>query len=218
MPLVSVVIPCHAQAHFLGEAIESVLVQTHPAHQIIVIEAGLRPLAHRLVPFQTGRKRIGDSIRRITRLASPLRATKHRVLLDLEQGPHPENRVVLSEQRDGLGQPRAVLHWRWREEDEARRQRIRVVLARELERTGAGRVQVEAERPLEPSAHHHAGTTRMHDDPEEGVVDEQLRVHRKENLFVTGTSVFPTAGVANPTLTAIALTLRLGDRLSGAGR
>jgi choline dehydrogenase-like flavoprotein len=139
------------------------------------------------------------------------------VLLDLEQAPHPENRVLLSDRRDSLGQPRAVLHWRWRGEDEAHRNNIRVTFARELERAGVGRLHVAAESPLNPAAHHHAGTTRMHPDPGQGVVDEHLRVHRVENLFVTGSSVFPTAGVANPTLTAIALTLRLADQLSLKG-
>jgi choline dehydrogenase-like flavoprotein len=176
--------------------------------------SAVRPLAHRLVPSLVLRRLIGGSIRRMHRMAAPLRATTHRVLLDLEQAPHPENCVRLSDRRDSLGLPRAVLHWRWRSEDEAHRSRVRVVFARELERAGAGRLHVVSESPLEPAAHHHAGTTRMHPDPAEGVVDEHLRVHSVENLFVTGSSVFPTAGVANPTLTVIALTVRLADELS----
>jgi choline dehydrogenase-like flavoprotein len=62
--------------------------------------------------------------------------------------------------------------------------------------------------------HHHMGTTRMHDDPRFGVVDRECRVHSLENLFVAGSSVFPTGGYANPTLTLLALALRLGDRLT----
>ena len=61
---------------------------------------------------------------------------------------------------------------------------------------------------------HHIGTTRMHDDPKQGVVDRDGRVHGMANLFVAGSSVFPTAGVSNPTLTIVALTLRLAERLS----
>ena len=64
------------------------------------------------------------------------------------------------------------------------------------------------------NAHHHAGTTRMHEDPRGGVVDQDLRVHGLENLFVAGGSVFPRAGWANPTLTIVALSLRLADHLS----
>ncbi len=189
----------------------------HDAEPELLQSAGLRRLAQRLVPSPVWRGQIGGSIRRMHHMAAPLRATKHRVLLDLEQAPHPENRVLLSDRRDSLGQPRAMLHWRWRGEDEAHRNKVRGTLARELERAGAGRLHAGAETPLDPAAHHHAGTTRMHPDPEEGVVDEQLRVHRVENLFVTGSSVFPTAGVANPTLTVIALTLRLADQLSFKG-
>jgi choline dehydrogenase-like flavoprotein len=57
------------------------------------------------------------------------------------------------------------------------------------------------------------GTTRMHDDPKQGVVDRNCRVHGIDNLFVAGSSVFPTGGAANPTLTLLALTLRLADHL-----
>jgi choline dehydrogenase-like flavoprotein len=57
------------------------------------------------------------------------------------------------------------------------------------------------------------GTTRMHTDPKQGVVDADSRVHGISNLFVAGSSVFPTAGAANPTFTIVALALRLADRL-----
>jgi choline dehydrogenase-like flavoprotein len=57
------------------------------------------------------------------------------------------------------------------------------------------------------------GTTRMHDDPKLGVVDHNCRVHGLDNLYVAGSSVFPTSGAANPTLTLLALTLRLADHL-----
>lgn len=187
------------------------------AEPALLRSSGLRALARRLVPFPAWRRRMGGSIRRLHRMAGPLRATTHQVFLDLEQAPHPENRVLLSDRRDSLGQPRAVLHWRWRGEDEARRNCVRITLARELERAGAGRLEVVADAPLDLAVHHHAGTTRMHPDPDEGVVDEQLRVHQIENLFVTGASVFPTAGVANPTLTVIAMSLRLADRLAAGG-
>ena len=53
----------------------------------------------------------------------------------------------------------------------------------------------------------------MHDDPRQGVVDPNCKVHGVDNLFVAGSSVFPTGGASNPTLTLIALALRLGDHL-----
>jgi choline dehydrogenase-like flavoprotein len=60
---------------------------------------------------------------------------------------------------------------------------------------------------------HHMGTTRMHDDPKQGVVDANCRVHGLDNLYVAGSAAFTTSGVANPTLTLIALSLRLSDHL-----
>ena len=58
------------------------------------------------------------------------------------------------------------------------------------------------------------GTTRMHEDPKQGVVDRDARVHGMANLWIAGSSVFPTAGSSNPTLTLVALALRLAARLA----
>jgi choline dehydrogenase-like flavoprotein len=166
----------------------------------------LFPLRHRFVVRQW--RRFAHSIGRTPR-------SRYHVLLDLEQAPHPDNRVTLSDQRDALGQPRAHLHWQWREGDEAFRVRLLDVLRREFARSGAGELLPTGGPPLEYGVHHHAGTTRMHVDPEHGVVDAHLRLHGHHNLFVVGGSVFPTSGVANPTLTILALALRLADQLVG---
>ena len=63
------------------------------------------------------------------------------------------------------------------------------------------------------SPHHFMGTTWMHDNPRNGVVDADCRVHGVPNLFIAGSSVFPTGGFANPTLTIVALALRLATHL-----
>jgi choline dehydrogenase-like flavoprotein len=60
---------------------------------------------------------------------------------------------------------------------------------------------------------HHMGTTRMHSNPKYGVVDADCRVHSVANLYVAGSSVFPTCGFVNPTLTIVALAIRLADHL-----
>jgi choline dehydrogenase-like flavoprotein len=57
----------------------------------------------------------------------------------------------------------------------------------------------------------------MHVSPDHGVVDEHGKVHGTDNLFVTGSSVFPSGGYANPTLTIVALAVRLGKRLTAPG-
>jgi choline dehydrogenase-like flavoprotein len=138
-----------------------------------------------------------------------------RVLLNLEQSPHPENRVRLATTTDALGVPRAELHWRWMPEDQGRLDRLRLTIAEALEASGFGRVTIDTSTPVDPNAHHHAGTTRMHEDPAGGVVDARCRVHSLENVYVAGSSVFPTAGFANPVLTVIALAIRLADQLTG---
>ncbi len=136
-----------------------------------------------------------------------------RVLVNLEQRPRPANRVILGTDRDALGVPRPVLHWRWRAEEQLEMVRLRTLLVSSLEAAGLGRVEVDSSRPADPNAHHHSGTTRMAGDPRDGVVDPDGRVHGTANLFVSGASVFPTAGFANPTLTVVALAIRLADHI-----
>ena len=135
------------------------------------------------------------------------------LLLHVEQAPHPDNRVTLASGRDAAGNRRLRLEWRWRPADHERLRAVRAAFADGLAAAGVGQVRQASEQPPDPNAHHHAGTTRMHDDPTHGVVDRHGRAHGFENLYLTGGSVFPTAGFANPTLTVVALALRLGDHL-----
>jgi choline dehydrogenase-like flavoprotein len=95
-------------------------------------------------------------------------------------------------------------------------------LAMEIGALGIGRMRIDVDDPeywppIVGGGSHHMGTTRMHDDPSRGVVDRNCKVHGIDNLYVTGGSVFPTSGAANPTLTIVALTLRLADHLKSRG-
>jgi len=137
------------------------------------------------------------------------------LLINLEQVPDRENRVALGTDRDRFDTPKPEIHWRWRERDRENLGRIRALVAAELERSGVGRVTFDEEALPDPNAHHHMGTTRMHRDPRHGVVTEDGRVHGVANLFVAGSSVFPTSGFANPTLTILALAVRLSEHLDG---
>lgn len=135
-----------------------------------------------------------------------------------EQVPDPASRVSLSDQRDVLGLPKIRLDWRLTEQD--RRSVIEHMqsLALEFGALGMGRMLIHVEDDgLWPTqvngGSHHMGTTRMSDDPKRGVVDRHCRIHGMDNLYVAGSSVFPTCGSANPTLTIVALTLRLADHL-----
>ncbi|MBD3880503.1 GMC family oxidoreductase [Phormidium tenue FACHB-886] len=132
-----------------------------------------------------------------------------------EQAPDPDNRLTLSEQRDALGCRQSKLHWRWRDIDVRSVERHQQILAEDIARSGLGQLKIVQEngRPLlpGPGAHHPMGVTRMHVDPKQGVVDADARVHSTSNLFIAGSSVFPTGGFANPTLTIVALSIRLAD-------
>ena len=138
-----------------------------------------------------------------------------------EQAPNPDSRVTLGTEKDALGMPRAKLDWRFTDLDKRSIRTFYQLLGRELGRTGLGRVQIrdwllDDDRTWPASISggwHHMGTTRMHADPRQGVVDANCRVHGIGNLHVAGASVYPTAGAANPTLTLVALSLRLSDHL-----
>jgi choline dehydrogenase-like flavoprotein len=135
-----------------------------------------------------------------------------------EQAPNPENRVTLANAVDRFGQRKAQLHWEWSEIDLRSIRRAQDILKEEFGRNRLGEFVRqheldETERPSLATPHHHIGTTRMHIDPRQGVVDPNSRVHQTSNLYVAGSSVFPTGGFANPTLTIIALALRLSYHL-----
>lgn len=138
-----------------------------------------------------------------------------------EQAPNPESRVVLSAERDRLGVPRVALDWRLTEQDQRSLARTHAIFAEAIAYSGLGRVKVTQlpGRPFPEHTHggrHHLGTTRMHQDPRLGVVDANAKVHGVDNLFVAGSSVFPTGGAANPTLTIVALARRLAAHLAEA--
>ncbi len=136
-----------------------------------------------------------------------------RLVVNLEQRPRRLNRIVLEDSRDPLGVPRPRLELAWTAEEQEALDGLRRRLADWFAEIGLGRLGYRPGVVPDLNAHHHAGTTRMHEDPRGGVVDPDLRVHGVDNLFVAGGSVFPRAGWANPVLTIVALSLRLSDHL-----
>lgn len=151
------------------------------------------------------------------------------LLVRAEQAPNPDSRITLDHKRDELGMRRVKLDWRLSELDIHSVDMLVSDLAREAERLNLGRVEpgewLSGKRrqwktdPL-VSAHpyggfHHMGTTRMADNPRNGVTDRQGRVHGIGNLYIAGSSLFPTSGWANPTLTIVALALRTADHIAG---
>lgn len=153
---------------------------------------------------------------------TPMQVPLFKLACRHEQSPNPDSRVSLGPERDVLGVPRAVLHWQLSALDKQSIRKTSEILAREAGRSRIGRVRL-LEWLQEPGddhwpaflsgGWHHMGTTRMHKDPRRGVVDPDCRVHGLANLYVAGASVFPTGGAANPTLSLVALSLRLSDHL-----
>jgi choline dehydrogenase-like flavoprotein len=145
---------------------------------------------------------------------------KLRTIFLCESAPNPASRITLTHERDALGMPRVKLAWKLTGLEVETLAWFAGLMSRRIGELGLGRMKVEP-RPeelvgmLSPNAHHHMGTTRMHDDPKQGVVDANCRVHGISNLYIAGSSVFPTSGAANPTFTLLALALRLADHLKG---
>ena len=135
-----------------------------------------------------------------------------------EQQPNPLSRVTLGPKRDSLGMPEVMVDWQLVPEDRTKAADTVRLLGAEIGRTGFGRLRSEFGKddawPADFRGNEHQmGTTRMHRDPTLGVVDENCRLHAVSNLYVAGSSVFPTGGASNPTLTIVALALRLADHI-----
>jgi choline dehydrogenase-like flavoprotein len=150
------------------------------------------------------------------------------LLVRAEQAPNPNSRVTLSGDTDATGVSRVALDWRLSEIDIRSVSVLVETLGKELQRLGMGRVEpaewlssgawqtdpLISSHPI--GGYHHMGTTRMGDDPKTSVTDAEGRVHGVGNLWVAGSSLFPTGSWANPTLTIAALALRSAERINRA--
>ena len=135
--------------------------------------------------------------------------------VDLEQPGRAEDRVMLSETRDGLGLPRAAVHWRVGAEERATAGRFARALRESMRGAGFPEARWWAEDALRfADTYHPMGGLRMGTDPRTSVVDAELRVHGLENLYVASCAVFPAGGSSNPTFTLMALALRLAEQMA----
>jgi choline dehydrogenase-like flavoprotein len=160
-----------------------------------------------------------------SRVAEGVRARPRLALRTaLETTPNPDSRVTLGARRDRFGMPRVQVDWRVNSADRRGMDRLYEVMRQEFARLGLGRLVEDPARDAEgwpvsmTGGMHHMGTTRMHEDPRQGVVGPDCRVHALANLYIAGSSVFTTGGVANPTLTIVALAIRLADHLKQSAR
>ena len=141
-----------------------------------------------------------------------------------EQCPNPDSRILLGQERDRFGNRRVEVHWQLNELDKHTLRQSALQAGRIMAEQDLGRVRLPEwlldEAPVFPTTsqdevagNHHMGTTRMADSPLRGVVDENQKVFGVDNLYLGGSSVFPTSGHCNPTFTIVQLSLRLADQL-----
>ena len=149
------------------------------------------------------------------------RSRRYSLDFHAEQEPNWLSVVRLGTERDEFGMPRLEVDWRYTAMDVRTIEVAAALFAEDVQRSGAGVFDYVPESILKEMTRygayggHHLGTTRMGADPRTSVVDAACRVHDMSNLFVAGGSVLPTSSQANPTLTVIALALRLADLLKG---
>lgn len=213
-------------------------VQRDPRRGVPVVQQIYQDLKHQLQPNRRNRhlwyfyrslaawyhRRLAVTL---TRGLVRLPGRRLSVVIRAEQAPNPDSRIRLSGRNDALGYPGADLDWQFTEQDKHTLRQLAMALGAEFARLGYGRFEPESwlddgtlAWPVDPTVgnhpiggYHHMGTTRMSDDARTGVVDRDCAVHGYANLYVAGSSVFPTSGWANPTLTILALTHRLKEHL-----
>ena len=148
--------------------------------------------------------------------------TVYQIPMMVEQTPNRNNRIKLGKNKDVYGIPKIDIEWEVTNEDKERAYKTLNIFANEIGALGLGRIRVLQERDERiwgdqlGFGHHHMGTTRMGFNEREGVVDSNLKVFGTNNLFVSGSSVFPTGGHVPPTLTIVSLSIRLARYLSGS--
>jgi choline dehydrogenase-like flavoprotein len=144
-----------------------------------------------------------------------------------EQTPNANSRVYLSDEKDKFGMQRANLDWQFLDIDRYTIKRTVSLFGEYIATHKIGNIKLIdwlqddvvpvpgiAEDPWLGAGSHHMGTTRMAETASEGVVDKNCKVFGINNFYIAGSSVFTTAGHANPTFTIMQLTLRLGDHLN----
>jgi choline dehydrogenase-like flavoprotein len=164
------------------------------------------------------------AFRRMVKHRPPIAKNQHVDLYAMcEQVPDPESRVTLSERKDTLQMPLARIDWRINEQELRSVRRLGELLRQELPKIGlpqprladwlSGTGNDRDWRLNFVDRAHPMGTTRISSNPKRGVVDANCQVNGVDGLFVGGSSVFPTAGHANPTQMIVAMAIRLADNL-----
>lgn len=138
-----------------------------------------------------------------------------------EQEPDFESKIKLALVKDNLGMRRVKLHWNISKLTLKTIRDTAKLIQEEFEKSGFGKVLLEPwvlNGEKETSAYivdtfHQCGGLRMANTPSRGVVDSDCKVFGIDNLYVSSAAVFPTSSFSNPTMTSIALAIRLSDKI-----
>lgn len=155
----------------------------------------------------------------IGRISKMQRKTKKFIVRAfLDQYPHPDNRIALSDTLDKYGFPKANIHWEFKDQDKESVLKSFELINDNLRDNGIGHMEYSKLKeidhwPMIAIHSHFMGSTRMGDDPKTSVVDKDCKAHGYSNLFIAGPSVFPTYGYANPVFTIAAISFRLGAQI-----
>ena len=137
-----------------------------------------------------------------------------------EQYPNPNSRITLISDTDIFGMPKVKVDWQYLPEDIESVRRSLKVFVQEINQSGLATFEFNDDQLEEDLTRfgayggHHIGTTRMGSSPENSVVDADCKLHNIDNLYIASASVFPTSSQANPTLTIVAMSLRLADHIA----
>jgi hypothetical protein len=134
--------------------------------------------------------------------------------IDAEQIPNFSSRVTLGDEKDPFGLNRLSVNWQPDRQDLENIKTLSQLIEDLLIKHRIGRIKAMPDLNLRSTGGHYIGTTRMASNPFRGVVDENCQVYGAKNLYIASSSVFPTSSYANPTLTIVAMAIRLADHLS----
>jgi choline dehydrogenase-like flavoprotein len=198
----------------------------YPRNRLVMLHVAnvLKDLPNVLLHFPVFAANRYFAKRRIPSFVPPNNTGRYPLYYLVEQEPNPNSRVTLSSRTDELGIPRLKSEFQTSDGDLDRVMRVHDFLGDYFTRTGTGRIEYLSDDPrqdvldqIDMGDAHFIGTSRMGEDRASSVVDSQCRVHGYDNLYIVSSSVFPTSGQANPTLTIVALALRvagfIGKRL-----
>lgn len=148
--------------------------------------------------------------------------TGYQIISMIEQTPNRDNRIMLGDEKDPFGNQRVKIKWHLSESDKKKAWKSLELLSKDAGLSAWGRVKLLPERSNRiwgsqlGFGQHHIGTTKMGTSMQNGVVDQDCRVFGTKNLYMAGSSVFPTGGHVPPTLTIAALAVRLADTIKRA--